>query len=133
MNRIVKEDQKPEKEPKARNRSKLRAEVASVFTGEAFSRANILNNLPFLFFLTFLAVVYIGYGYYASKTNKRIHEMELMLRDLESDVNNEQANLNTVSMQSQIADSTAKDGLRPSMEPPIKIVVSKEEFLVSNE
>jgi hypothetical protein len=105
-------------------------DVASVFTGDVLSRENILRNLPFMFFLTFLVVVYIGYGYYTARTSKKLHQLETTKRELASDMINEQSNLNLVSMPSQIADSTERKGLRPSTSPPIKIKVNPSEYLV---
>jgi hypothetical protein len=108
-------------------------EVASVFTGDVLSRENILRNLPFMFYLTLLLVVYIGYGYYTARTSKKLHQLEITKRELASDMINEQSNLNLVSMPSQIADSTEKKGLRPSTTPPIKIKVSPAQYFVSSD
>lgn len=112
---------------------KLRREISSVLNGDAFSRENLVSNLPFLFFLTFLLVAYIGYGYYAARTSKEIFKLETQKRELHSDMINEQANLNLVTMPSQIADSTLSAGLKPSLEPPVKIKVSPVEYRVNNE
>jgi hypothetical protein len=133
VNTLKKDKESKEAAPREERRGKLRGEISSVLTGEAFSRDNILKNLPFLFYLTLLMVVYIGYGYYASRTSRNIHDLEAQKQDLFSDAINEQANLNLVSMPSQIADSTAAEGLKPSMEPPVKIKVNPIEYLVRNE
>lgn len=128
-----KESEKAPKEKKVRKPSRLRREITSVITGEAFARENIVANLPFMFYLTFLLVAYIGYGYYTSRTSRTIYQLEAQKRDLQSEIINEQANLNLVSMQSQIADSTMLQGLSPSVEPPVKIIVQPTELAVSDD
>lgn len=128
-----KENEKAPKEKKVRKPSRLRREITSVITGEAFARENIVANLSFMFYLTFLLVAYIGYGYYTSRTSRTIYQLEAQKRDLQSEIINEQANLNLVSMQSQIADSTMLQGLSPSVEPPVKIIVQPTELAVSDD
>lgn len=103
---------------------------AALLNGDLFLRENLIKNLPFIFYVTFLVVCYIGYGYYVDRTSGNIVELEEKSRELKADLNNESAYYNQLSMYSHIEDSTLLDNVGPSVAPAEKIKVSPTVFIV---
>lgn len=128
---IEKVEEKKPKRPK-KDRSKAAAPArktfVSIVNGDFFSRDNLIKNLPFFAYITFLLVLYIGYGYYVEKTSANIADLQEQSLELKADENNENAYYNQVSMYSHIEDSSAVIGVGPSLVPPVKIQVSKSIF-----
>ena len=132
MSRLIPDEENVVEEPvKKRSKktaSKKKSLVSSLMSGELLTRDNLINNLPFLFYVAFILICYIGYGYYVDKTSRSIAELEKQTRELKAEKNNEDAFYNQMSMFSRIADSTVSVGLVPAANPPKKIKVSPMEF-----
>ena len=62
-----------------------RSTFVQIMNGEFLSRDNFVKNLPFVFFLGFLLVVLIGWGYYAETVTKREVQLEKDLSELNSE------------------------------------------------
>src|SRR5690606_31546904 len=102
MNRLIPEDEKVidgsvKNDPKPATPKKKRI-LSSLVSGELLTRDNLINNLPFLFYVTFILICYIGYGYYVDKTSRSIAELEKETRELKAEKNNEDAFYNQMSM-----------------------------------
>lgn len=120
-----KEEKKPKdkKEPRKVSRS-----LASVFSGSFLSSDNVVGFLPFIFFLTFLGILYIANGYYAQRTVRDLQTVGNELKALRSEYITIKSDLNYNSKQSQVAQATESFGIKESTVPPTKIVVDKEEI-----
>lgn len=116
-------EEKPVKEKK-----KVVKSLTSLVTGRFLTKEYVLNNIPFLLFLTFLGVCYIANGYYAEKTVKEIYEINSELKELRSEYITIKSELNYRSKQSQVARAIKSQGIEESIIPPHKIVVNKEEL-----
>jgi hypothetical protein len=126
MNKFKEKEQTTEKKSKADNKENmLTPSVRDVFNGNFLSKENIVKNVSYLFFLTFLLICYIGYGYYSDKISSRIAELKNENQELVSEQHTSNKDLNLISLQSRIADSTDVLGLKESVDPPIKIIVPK--------
>lgn len=97
-----------------------------LLSGDFFGKSFVQNNLPFVMYLTVLLIVYIGYGYYADGVMKRAASLENM-EELNSELHSSIRELNEVSLQSNIIESTEGKGLKELKEAPIKIEVIEEE------
>ncbi len=132
MNTLVEEQEKPKKRAKKTSSKKSSNGTgrffASLLNGDFFSRDNLVKNIPFFFYVAFLLILYIGYGYYVEKTSSNIADLEEKSLELRADQNNENAYYNQISMYSHIEDSLSAAGILPSVEPPQKIFVSKSQF-----
>jgi hypothetical protein len=85
----------------------------------------ILKNLPFLVFLGFLAVVYIANSHYAERNVRQIQVLQKDLKELRWFYMSLQSENMVNSMQSEVVDKVADDGLRLQRGKVKKIVVPK--------
>lgn len=115
----------PAKEEK--KQAKVSRSVANIFTGNFLTRKNVLNQLPFVFFLTAIGIAYIANGYYAEKTVIELNKVNNDIKELRSEYITLKSELNFRSKQSQVAKAVQPLGLKESVIPPIKITVSKSE------
>lgn len=120
---------KEEKTPKEkRETGKVSKSLASVFSGNFLSSDNVVRSLPFIFFLTFLGILYIANGYYAQRTVRDLQRVGNELKALRSEYITIKSDLNYKSKQSQVAEATEPYGIKESIIPPTKIVVTEEEM-----
>lgn len=120
---------KEEKKPKEKKEAgKVSKSLASVFSGNFLSGDNVVKSLPFIFFLTFLGILYIANGYYAQRTVRDLHRVGNELKVLRAEYITLKSDLNYSSKQSQVAQATAPYDIIESITPPTKIVVSKDEM-----
>ena len=131
MNKFKKEE-KPKKKKEAGKVSKF---LANIFSGNFMSKDNVVGLLPFIFFLTFLGILYIGSGYYAEKIVRDLHKSGNEVKELRSEYITIKSDLNFKSKQSQVAKATELLGIIESTTPPTKIVVDEnsiEKLTASN-
>lgn len=120
---------KEEKKPKEKKEpGKVSKSLASVFSGNFLSSDNVVKSLPFIFFLTFLGILYIANGYYAQRIVRDLHKVGNELKVLRSEYITLKTDLNYNSKQSQVAEKTKGLGVVESVTPPTKIVVSEGEM-----
>ncbi|WP_462280038.1 FtsL-like putative cell division protein [Salinivirga cyanobacteriivorans] len=95
----------------------------SVLTNEFF-----VSNLPFIFFLAFLGILYIGNNYHAEKMVRKTKKLEQELKELQPEAIATSSELMQQSNQSEVARLLQEKNLNliESREPPIKIVVDKK-------
>ena len=102
--------------------------LANIFSGNFLSKDNVIGLLPFVFFLTFLGILYIANGYYAEKIVRELHKTGNDVKELRSEYITIKSDLNYKSKQSQVAQATEELGIKESTIPPTKIVVDKKEM-----
>ncbi len=120
----IKEEPKEEKKKSVN----VPEHVSAIFTGNFLTKGYVLNQLPFIFFMSLLAIVYIANGYYAEKTVIELNKVTNDIKELRSEFITLKSELNYRSKQSQVAKAVQPFGLKESVVPPVKIVVSKEEL-----
>lgn len=108
--------------PKSKTR---KGSFRDIIDGSVLTRENVVKQLPFILFLTFLGILYIGNRYHAEKVIRKTTTLEQEMRDLRSEYITTAAELMYKSKQSQILRmSNEYDlGLEESFEPPKKIVI----------
>jgi len=91
------------------------------------TRRSFTGQLPFVFFLAFMAMLYISNRYNAEKLKFRISETKNELNDLRARSIFISAELMKLSRQTEVAEEVKKNGLsvKESEVPPKKIIVSK--------
>lgn len=114
------EEEKYIRQPKARKNT-----LRDIIDGSVLTRENVVKQLPFILFLTFLGIIYIGNRYHAEKITRKTTNLEQEMRDLRSEYITTAAELMNKSKQSQIKGMSDKYGLEleESFEPPKKIVI----------
>jgi len=112
-----------EQQKKAGSSSAIRGLV----DGTLLTRKSFTGQLPFLFFLAFLAMMYISNRYHAEKLRRKIAKEKTELNDLRAQSIFISAELMKLSRQTEVADVVKKYGLtiKESEVPPKKILVSK--------
>jgi len=120
-----KKEEKPKKKKEA---GKVSKSLANIFSGNFLSKDNVVGLLPFMFFLTFLGILYIANGYYAEKVVRDLHKTGNDVKELRSEYITIKSDLNFKSKQSQVAQATEQLGIYESTTPPTKIVVDESEM-----
>lgn len=116
------EKQEKEKKPSSPNF------FVSLISGNFLAKENVVNSLPFVFYLTLLGILYIANGYNAEKLVRELDHVNDDLKELRSEYITIKSDLNYESKQSQVAEKTEPFGVMESIVPPTKIMLSKKEI-----
>lgn len=122
-------EQPKQEEPKGALKSvrdnKVIKGVASVVSGSFLSRESTLNNLPFIFFLSFLSICYIANGYYADDQVRKVNNLTNEIKELRTQYIVVKDSLVIKSKQTEVAKALAiqNSGIVESVVPPNKILV----------
>lgn len=126
----IKEPPKPTSEPKRKSgggnivtHNVVTRNVSSVLTGAFLSKERAVSALPFIFFLTFVTLLYIANGYYAESQIRRQNKLTNELKELRSEFIISRSELSDLSKQSEVAKRLEPLGVKESVEPPRKILV----------
>jgi hypothetical protein len=97
--------------------------VKEIFDGTILVRENVIRQLPYLIFLTLLAVIYIGNRFHAERMVRQIEELKIEVSNLRSEQITTTSELMNISRPSEVAALVESKGLglRESMEPPKKL------------
>lgn len=126
MTNKFKEQAKPEEPKKPVKENKVIRSVASVVSGSFLSKETTVKNLPFIFFLSFLAICYIANGYYADDQVRKVNKLTNEIKELRTQYIVVKDSLVIKSKQTEVAKELAKQetGIKESIVPPKKIVVA---------
>ena len=120
---------KKDKKPKVKNEAgKVSKSLANIFSGNFLSKDNVVSFLPYIFFMTFMGILYIANGYYAEKAVRDLYRTGNEVKELRSEYITIKSDLNYKSKQSQVARATESIGVYESTTPPTKIVVDESEM-----
>jgi hypothetical protein len=92
--------------------------LSNLLSGNFLTRKYVQKNLPFIFFLVFVMICYIGYGYFAEKNAKDLVRSEQKLKEAKAANLSVNARLEKLKQQSSVASSIRDLGLKESTEPP---------------
>ena len=122
-NAPVSEEKAPEKKPVKNN--KMMRSVANVVSGSFLSKETTLEKLPFVLFLSFLAICYIANGYYADDQVRKVNRLNNEIKELRTQYIVVKDSLVIKSKQTEIAKVLSKQqtGIKESVVPPKKIVI----------
>jgi predicted membrane protein len=81
----------------------------------------IVKNIPFILFLTVLAIIYIFNGHYSDKLVRKIAETEHNLKEQEYEYKNVKSKVIFRSKSSELMKAVVHMGLRELAEPPVFI------------
>jgi hypothetical protein len=124
MNKVKEKIEEKKAEPKKPNKQARRFIKALNVIG-LIDRAALIRVMPFVFFLTFLAVIYIANSYMAENTIRDIDHMERDLKELRSEYISGKSELMVKSKQTEVAASVAPLGIKESTIAPRKIIDRK--------
>ena len=110
--------------PEVRERVELpRNFFTQLFTDGVISKQAATDMLPFIIFLAFLAMIYIGNRHFAENNIRDIDRLSKEVKELSWDFKTTKADLMLKSTQTEVAKLVDTLGLYESVEPPIKIVI----------
>lgn len=108
--------------PRAK-KSGLVKSLNTVFSGTFLSNESVVKHVPFILFLSVIAILYIANGYWADDKVRQVNRISAQLKELRSEYISTKSDLMFVSKQSEVARAAEKLGLREPITPPMKIVV----------
>jgi hypothetical protein len=118
----------PEEKKVPTSTPKVVRSILNVISGSFLSKDITLKFLPFIFYLTFLAICYIANGYYAENKIRQLNKLTSELKELRSEFIITKSDLMFISKQSEVAKSALILGIKESKEPPIKIILKSDTF-----
>lgn len=83
----------------------------------------ILKNLPYVLFLSFLAIVYIANAHYAEKQIRQIQSLQQEVKDLKREYNSLKSEIMSKSRLSEVGDDVESLGLHKTGGRVKRIVV----------
>ncbi len=99
-----------------------------MFTEGVISKEAATNLLPFIVFIAFLAMIYIGNRHFAENNIRDIDKLSKEVKELSWDFKTLKADLMLKSTQTEVAKEVDTLGLIEPNEPPKKIVIREGEF-----
>ena len=92
-----------------------------IFSGDLFKKGIVINNTPFLAYITFLRVIYGAYGYRVDGVVMTISKESKKAEELYSQRQSALELYDKESLQSKVVKETEKWGLYESIDPPLVI------------
>jgi len=102
----------------------------SLIDGSVLTRNRVVNQVPFIIFITFLAILYIANRYHAERVVRETVKIQHEVKELRFESITTASDLMYISKQSEVARMVKEKipGLEELVEPPSKIVIeSKKE------
>lgn len=106
---------------------KLGKTFQSILDGSILTREQMLKMLPFIFYLVFLAIIFIANTYYAERLVRRIDAGNKDLKELQIEYIDSRSKLMNSSRQSHLEEQLIGQGLKESTVPPYKISPEEDE------
>ena len=106
--------------------NKVRAFFHNIIIGDVFSKDSFFKTIPYLGYLTLLAVAYISNTYYAEKTFRQIEKIKVELRELRFQYISSKSELMYYGKQTEIAKRVLPAGLKETKIPPFKIFYASD-------
>ena len=109
-------------------REEKKISVKSLIDGSVLTRDGVVKQVPFIIFLTFLAIIYIANRYHAERVVRETVKIQHEVKELRFESITTASGLMYISKQSEVARlvKEKKLGLEELIEPPSKIVIEKE-------
>ena len=89
-----------------------------------FNYTNIVKNIPFILFLSGLAIVYIYNGHYADKLVRKISNSEKNMKELEYEYKTLKSEVIFRSKPTEMMKAVEPMGLKELKQPPVVLVDS---------
>lgn len=132
-NRFRDEIEEEELEQEVQGEEKPKAELPRNFftvllTEGVMSKEAATEMMPFIIFIAFLGMIYIGNRHFAEKNIRDIDKLNKEVKELSWDYKTLKADLMLKSTQTEVAKKVDTFGLKEPVEPPKKILVAKSEL-----
>jgi hypothetical protein len=111
-----------EKVVKSRKLNISMGSIRNILGGSFLTNDKTTKNLPYLLFLAFLAIIYIGNSYYAEKNIRKVERLQKELRELRYKHISTKSQLMQRTRQSKVASILSTKGIKESTVPPKKVI-----------
>ncbi|MFC1733107.1 FtsL-like putative cell division protein [candidate division KSB1 bacterium] len=101
--------------------------LQSILDGTLLTKEKFIKYLPFILFLTFLAIILIANNYYSEKTIIEVGEIKKELKEYRFQHISTKSKLMFHSKQSEVAKRMELTGIKESRIPPYKIILKNDE------
>ncbi len=99
--------------------------LTTLLTEGVISKETATEMLPFFIFLAFLGMVYIGNRHFTERNIREIDKLNKEVKELNWDFKTLKAELMQKSTQTEVARQVDSLGLKESVEPPKKLVITE--------
>lgn len=112
-----------ESQPVTEEKLQRKVRVKELIDGTFLVRENMIRQLPYVLFLTFLGVVYIGNRFHAERMVRQINDLKIEVGNLRAEQITITSELMNISRPSEVAAMVESKGLglKESLEPPKKL------------
>jgi hypothetical protein len=108
------------------SRNGMEKPMQKVLGGTFLTKKKVTRLLPFIFYLTFLALLYIANTYYAEKKVREMASIRDELKELRYEYITTKSELMFQTKQSEILKHLQTRGIKESTNPPFKIYIEKK-------
>ncbi len=108
---------------KEENSEIIKFSLRDLIDGSILTRKSIVKQLPYILFLSLLALIYIGNRYHAEKIIRDLDKLQNDVMDLRAESITSESDLMYISKQSEVA-RLLREGhssIKESVTPPVKI------------
>lgn len=101
--------------------------VKKMIDGSILTHKDFLHQIPYILFLTLIAIVYIGNRYHAEKILRETINITSELKELRAEAITSASKLMFKSKQTEVAKMVEQNGLelKEAVEPPYKLIIKK--------
>lgn len=101
--------------------------IREILDGSVLNSEIIIKQVPFIIFVTFIAVLYIANRYHSEKLIRQSITMQEEVKELRAEAISTSAELMNLSKQSEVLKLiTDKElGLKEAVEPPKKLIIER--------
>lgn len=86
----------------------------------------LYRNLPFVYYLAFLGVIYIALGHYAERNMRKIDRLQDELQEQRWKYMSVHSEVMRQGSRSKMADAVAESGLVPPHVPPQELIIQSD-------
>ena len=106
-------------------KDKSKIQLHNIIDGSILTRRSVIDLMPYIMFLTLIAIFYIGNRYHAEKIVRESIVIQAELKELRAEAITSASKLMNISKQSEVARLVNKKGLelKEAIEPPQKLIV----------
>lgn len=122
----------PEEVQPVKRQRKIGKPIHDLLEGDFLSQKGVVRNLPFLFFLAIIAIIYIANTYYAEKTYQEIEQTKNELKELRYQYITTKSMLMYQSQEGVIGKQGEHLGLKETLVPPFKVYYSRDSLSGKN-
>ena len=99
--------------------------LGTLLGGTFLTRKKVVRLLPFILYLTFLALLYIANTYYAEKKVREIADIRKEMKELRYEYITTKSELMFNTKQTEIAKNLSNTGIEEPTQPPHRIYLEK--------